>query len=47
MHHIDGSLVGADIVEFHPLKDIDDLTAQLATKLVKEVSGKMLFSLAQ
>jgi arginase family enzyme len=35
-------LVGADIVEFNPNKDIDNMTSQLAAKLVKEVAGKML-----
>ena len=47
IHHLDSPLVGADIVEFNPLKDIDDMTAQLAAKLVKEVAGKMLLSLAK
>ncbi|MFQ3198002.1 MAG: arginase [Paraglaciecola sp.] len=46
IHHIDNPVVGADIVEFNPLKDIDDMTAQLAAKLVKEVAGQMLLSLA-
>lgn len=45
IHAIKGPLVGADIVEFNPLKDIDNMTAQLAAKLVKEVAGKMLASL--
>lgn len=45
IHQIDGPLVGADIVEFNPLKDINNMTTQLAAKLVKEVAGKMLQSL--
>jgi arginase len=44
IHQIKGPLVGADIVEFNPLKDIDDMTAQLAAKLVKEVAGKLIDS---
>lgn len=45
IHNIRGSLLGADIVEFNPLKDIDDMTAQLSAKLVKEVAGKMLLAI--
>jgi len=44
IHQINMPLVGADIVEFNPNKDIDNMTAQLAAKLVKEVAGKMLLS---
>lgn len=43
IHQINMPLVGADIVEFNPNKDIDNMTSQLAAKLVKEVAGKMLF----
>ncbi len=42
IHQINMPLVGADIVEFNPNKDIDNMTSQLAAKLVKEVAGKML-----
>lgn len=45
IHGISSPLIGADIVEFNPLKDIDNMTAQLAAKLVKEVAGKMLIQL--
>lgn len=45
IHQINSPLIGADIVEFNPLKDIDNMTAQLAAKLVKEVAGKMLHAL--
>jgi agmatinase len=44
IHQINTPLVGADIVEFNPNKDIDNMTSQLAAKLVKEVAGKMLQS---
>jgi agmatinase len=42
IHQIDQPIVGADIVEFNPNKDIDNMTSQLAAKLVKEIAGKML-----
>lgn len=38
-----GSLVGADIVELNPVRDIGSLTATVAAKLVKEVFGRLLF----
>lgn len=38
-------LVGADLVEFNPNKDIDNMTSQLAAKLVKEIAEKMLLSI--
>ena len=44
IHNINTPLVGADIVEFNPNKDIDNMTSQLAAKLVKEIAGKMLLS---
>jgi agmatinase len=44
IHQINAPLVGADIVEFNPHKDIDNMTSQLAAKLVKEIAGKMLMS---
>jgi len=45
IHQINAPLVGADLVEFNPNKDIDDSTAQVAAKLVKEIAGKMLLSI--
>jgi arginase len=42
IHQINMPLVGTDIVEYNPNKDIDNMTSQLAAKLVKEVAGKML-----
>lgn len=45
IHQIDAPVVGADIVEFNPNKDIDNITAQLCAKLVKELAGKILSSL--
>ena len=37
-----GTLVGADVVELNPSRDIDGLTAYVAAKLVKEVVTKAL-----
>jgi arginase family enzyme len=37
-----GSLIGADVVEFNPLQDVASLTAHVAAKIVKEVAGRML-----
>jgi len=45
IHAIKGQLVGADIVEFNPLRDPSGTTAALAAKLVKEIAGKMITSL--
>lgn len=35
-------LVGADVVELNPSRDLHDLTAAVAAKLVKELSARML-----
>ena len=45
IHGIKAPLVGADIVEFNPLRDVDGLTAMAAAKLVKEIAGKMIAQL--
>lgn len=39
IHGLHGTVVGADIVEFNPAQDIAGLTAQVAAKFVKELSG--------
>ena len=36
---IDGPIVGADIVELNPDRDINDMTAAVAAKLVKELAA--------
>lgn len=38
----EGVLVGADIVEFNPSRDVGGLTAHVAAKLVKEIAARML-----
>lgn len=45
IQHVDAPVVGADIVEFNPNKDIDNMTSQLCAKLVKELAGKIVTSL--
>lgn len=42
LHSIDVPVIGADIVEYNPSRDINGMTAMVATKLYKEVCGKML-----
>jgi arginase family enzyme len=39
LHRIQGGLVGADMVELNPSRDINQMTATVAAKLVKEVAG--------
>lgn len=42
IHSINVPIIGADIVEYNPARDFNDMTAMVATKLYKEVCGKML-----
>ena len=39
---LEADVVGADIVEFNPRRDVGHLTENLAAKLVKEIGAKML-----
>ena len=39
---IDTEVVGADIVEYNPERDVKNMTAFLAAKMMKEILGKML-----
>lgn len=39
---IETPVVGADIVEYNPNRDFQDMTAYLAAKMMKELMGKML-----
>jgi len=38
---LEGPLVGADVVEFNPVRDPGGVTAMVCAKLVKELAGKM------
>lgn len=44
LHSITATVVGADIVEYNPSRDISDLTATVAGKILKELMGKMLMA---
>jgi agmatinase len=37
-----GPLIGADVVELNPSRDVVDMTAMVGAKLVKEIAGAML-----
>ncbi len=37
-------IIGADIVEYNPQRDINDMTAMVAAKLLKEIAGRMLLN---
>ena len=39
LHRIRGGIVGADIVELNPARDLNGITANLAAKLVKELAS--------
>jgi agmatinase len=39
LHCIDGPIVGADIVEYNPTRDVNGMTAVVAAKLVKELAA--------
>jgi len=38
---LEGDLIGADVVELNPSRDVTEITAPLAAKLVKEIAAKM------
>ena len=40
--NIDGKVIGADIVEYNPDRDINNITAVTAAKLLKELMGKIM-----
>jgi arginase len=42
LHAIDGDIVGADVVEYNPVRDLAEVTATVAAKIVKEIVGKMI-----
>jgi arginase len=42
IQNLRGNLVGADIVEFNPERDPQGITAMVASKLLKEMIGRML-----
>ena len=42
IHHFKGRLIGADVVELNPDRDLHDMTAMVAAKIVKELMGRLL-----
>ena len=42
IHRIDAEVIGADIVEYNPNRDFQNMTAFLAAKMMKEILGKMV-----
>ena len=42
LHAIEGEIVGADLVEYNPVKDVAGVTATVAAKILKEILGKMI-----
>ena len=44
IQRIPNRIVGADIVEYNPQRDINGMTAMVAVKLLKEIAGRMLLN---
>lgn len=42
LHHLRVPIIGADIVEYNPTRDVNGLTAMVAAKLLKEILAQML-----
>ncbi len=42
LQRIEAPLVGADIVEYNPRRDLNAMTAMVAAKLLKEIAGQLL-----
>lgn len=42
LHNVQGPIVGADIVEYNPTRDLVGMTGMVAVKLMKALLGKML-----
>ena len=42
IQNIRGTIVGADIVEYNPYRDLQNMTSMVAAKLLKELAAKMV-----
>ena len=42
LHAIEGTIVGADVVEYNPVQDVAGVTATVAAKILREILGKMI-----
>ena len=43
IQHLGGQLVGADVLEYNPVRDRDDQSAMVAAKILKELIAKILY----
>lgn len=39
-----GRIVGADLVEYNPTRDVDFITAKVTSKLFKEIAAQIILS---
>jgi len=42
IHRLRGAIVGADVVEYNPVRDLGGVTAGVAAKIVREIAGQMI-----
>ena len=42
LHALDAPIIGADVVELNPARDLNGVTAMVGAKLVREIAGMML-----
>jgi arginase family enzyme len=42
LQSIEGEVVGADLVEYNPVRDLDGMTSEVGAKLMKELLGLLL-----
>ena len=42
LHAVEGEIVGADVVEYNPVRDVSGMTAIVTAKILKEILGKMI-----
>ncbi len=42
IENVEADVIGADIVEYNPIRDIQGITGALAAKMLKQILGKML-----
>jgi arginase len=42
LHAVKGDIVGADVVEYNPVRDVSGMTAIVAAKVLKEILGRMI-----
>ena len=42
LHRVEGQLIGGDVVELNPARDLHGVTAMVAARFVKELAGRLL-----